>query len=273
MNEQGARVTRNWLELEGAVSDAEIAGVVGVSVIGPNGERWSHNGHRAFRTASVVKIPLMVEVYRRIDRGEHALDDTFTLSTDDKAPGSGVLLHLHDGIEMSLNDLIYLMMSISDNTATNMLIDLVGMEQVNETMRERGMTSSNLGRKMKGRPAISGEVENHGTPDDYATVLNAILNGTAASDGSCAAMVAMLEKQQNARRIARYLPEGDDIRWGSKTGSISGVTNDAGFVITPHGTVILAVFCEGFPDQHRGEQAIGDISRAALTCLGMLPPR
>jgi beta-lactamase class A len=163
------------------------------------------------------------------------------------------------------------MISISDNTATNLLIRRAGMEQVNATMRELGMTCSNLGREMKGRPAVPGETENWATADDYVTIIQAILDHEAASPASCEAMTVMLERQQNARRIARHLPQSDDIRWGTKTGSINEVTNDAGFVITPNGRLIIAVFCEGMADQHLGEEAIGAISRAAFEATGILP--
>jgi beta-lactamase class A len=145
------------------------------------------------------------------------------------------------------------------------------MEQVNATMRELEMPNSNLGREMKGRPAVPGETENWAAPDDYVNVIQAILDHEAASPVSCEAMTAMLEKQQNSRRIARHLPDSEEIRWGTKTGSIAGVTNDAGFVITPKGRLIIAIFCEGMADQHLGEQAIGDISRAAFEATGILP--
>lgn len=265
-------MTVDWSDVQQVVDDAEKSGTVGVTIVAPNGERWSHNGNRQFRSASCVKIPLMVQIYRQIDRGERSLGDRFVLHDDDKAIGSGVMLHLHDGIELTVNDLLYLMISISDNTATNVLIDMAGMDDVNAVMRELEMTGSNLGRKMKGRPAIEGEVENLATADDYVGIVESILDGNAASAESCSAMVAMLEKQSNTRRISRYLPEDDAIRWGTKTGSIKGVTNDAGFVMTDAGRLVIAVFCENLPDQHVGEQVIGDITRAALKATGLVEP-
>ena len=184
-----------------------------------------------------------------------------------------MLLHLHAGLELTLNDLIYLMISISDNTATNLLIRLAGMEEVNRTMRELGMVNSNLGREMRGRPATADEVENLATPDDYARAIAAILDGRAASAEACAAMQAMLERQQNARRIGRHVPTtSSKVRWGSKTGSIAGVINDVGYVVAPNGRLIIAVFCENFPDHHTGEQVIGEIARAALADTGVAGP-
>ncbi|MDQ3692826.1 MAG: class A beta-lactamase-related serine hydrolase [Chloroflexota bacterium] len=263
----------DWTELESTARAAEASGgSVGFAIVAPDGETLARNGDRRYGAASTVKIPLMVELYRQLDRGERALDDQYRLRHDDLAAGSGVLLHLHEGIELTLGDLVYLMISISDNTATNVLIDLAGMERVNATMRSLGMVDSTLGRKMKGRPAEADEEENWATPNDYATVVGAILDGAAATAESCARMVDMLEKQQNKRRIARYLPEAEGIRWGTKTGSVLGVTNDVGFVISGKGRLIVSVFCENLPDQHAGEQVIGEISRAAMKTTGIAAP-
>ena len=111
-----------------------------------------------------------------------------------------------------------------------------------------------------------------GLTTDYVAVVEAILDGRAASVESCAAMKAMLEKQSNTRRISRYLPEDESIRWGTKTGSIKGVTNDAGFVMKGDQRLVIAVFCENLPDQHVGEQVIGDLTRAALKATGLVEP-
>lgn len=267
---KGGRMS--WSHVVAAVEDAAQYGTVGVSIIGPDGATWSHNGDRKFRAASIVKIPLMVEVYRGLERGEFSLDDVHVLQAEEKAPGSGVMLHLHDGIGLTINDLIYLMISISDNTATNLLIRKMGMDAVNATMQELGMAGSTLGREMKNRPAVAGEEENWSTADDYTLVVQKILDGEAASAASCKAMVEMLRKQQNRKRISRFLPEDESIVWGTKTGSIKSVTNDAGFVRTPRGTMIITVLCEGMADQHRGEQVIGEISRAAMLDTGIVEP-
>ncbi len=253
----------DWSPLTAAIAAAEAAGAtVGAAVIAPDGTRFSHNGTRHFRAASTVKIAIMIELFRQIDAGRHTLDQPHTLTAAEKANGSGVLLHLHDGLVLTVADIAYLMMSISDNAATNILIDLVGQDAVNATMRALGMQTSVLGRKMLSRPVAAGAVENWAAPDDYATVIAAILSGRAASPAGCAKMVTLLEQQQNPRRIARHLPEGT--RWGSKTGSLAGVVNDVGFIDTKAGPLCLALFCENPPDPHAGEAFLGGMARAAL---------
>ena len=262
----------DWSEVAELVHKAEdLGGEVGVTLLAPNGDRYDYKEHRQFGAASTVKIPLMIEIYRQIDRGERALTDRYVLRDEDRAVGSGVMHHLDTGATLTLNDLIYLMISISDNTATNLLIDMAGMEQVTETMRALGMPNSLLGRKMKGRPAQGDEQENWATSSDYVTLVKALLEQRVASPESCDRMIAMLEKQ-TTRRISRYLPQEEGIRWGSKPGSVKGVTNDAGFIMTPKGTLIVSIFCENLPDGPSGEQVIAYISRAAMKATGIVEP-
>lgn len=259
-----------WERLAAYVDDAEAGAIrIGVAVRTPDGDQWSYRGDERFVSASTIKIPIMIAVYRQIDRGEAELDDRFVLRREDICPGSGVLLHLHPGIEVTLGDLLYLMMSISDNTATNMLIDLAGMAAVNATIASLGMTGSALGRKMRGVPAHPGDPENWATPDDFRTVIQAILEGRAASAASCAAMIDLLMLQQNTRRIGRWFPEGT-LPWGSKTGTVGTVSHDAGFVRGPNGDLIVAVFTEAFPVLHDAEPVIGEIARLAAVGAGLI---
>jgi len=139
----------DWSQVEAAIRTAEATGTtVGAAIVAPSAGRFGHNADRRFVAASTIKIFVMIELYRQIDAGTHSPGERRVLRVEDRARGSGVMLHLHEGMEFTLNDLCYLMMSISDNTATNMLIDLFGMERINATMRALGMRQSALERKM-----------------------------------------------------------------------------------------------------------------------------
>jgi beta-lactamase class A len=255
----------DWSRVTQAIATAEATGAtLGVGIIAPSGARFSHNGTRPFVAASTVKLAIMIELFRRVDAGTIDLAWRHTFAETDKTQGSGVLMHLGVGLSLSLADLAYLMMSISDNAATNILIDTVGLDQVNACMRSLGMPDSRLGRKMRGRPVLPGENENLAVPDEYATLIAALFNGQAASPASCAAMQALLEKQQNDRRIARLLPRENRPRWGSKTGSLTGAVNDVGFIMTPAGPLCIAVFVKDPTDPLEGEAIIGAIAAAAL---------
>jgi beta-lactamase class A len=267
MNDMTARV--DWTGVTETIARAERGGcTIGLAAIAPSGERFAHNGDRRFVAASTVKIAIMIELFRKIDAGKLALDRKHRLKPDEKATGGGVILHLHDGIELTLGDLVYLMMSISDNTATNVLIDYTVLADVNAAMRSLGMKQSVLGRKMYGRPALPGEQENLAVPNEYVDMISALLANKAASPTACALMVALLEKQQNDRRIARHLPKDNRPRWGTKTGTLTGAVNDVGFVMTAKGPAILAVYVEKPADTLTGEEILGDVSRAVLGSVG-----
>jgi beta-lactamase class A len=226
------------------------------------------NADRIFRAASTIKIAVMIEIFRQAEQGRLGLNDTVPLKNGDRVPGSGVLAHLHEGLNLTVNDLLYLMISISDNSATNMLVDLVGLDAINATLAGLGIEQSRMNRRMLGRTPGEGEPENWVTPRDMAVMMQAIVNDTAASSASCAAMRDLLATQQNHDRIARFLPEG--VTWGSKTGSLPGIVNDVGFVTTDKGTVVIAIFTEGLSEAD-GEAAIGEIARAAWIAAGILP--
>jgi len=103
------------------------------------GEAASLNGDELFPTASVFKVPVIVELYRQVEAGAASLDEKVILREEDKVPGSGVLKELTPGLAVTLRDLVELMMIVSDNTATDLIVERVGMEKVNATLRRLGL--------------------------------------------------------------------------------------------------------------------------------------
>jgi beta-lactamase class A len=259
----------DWSHVDKVAIVAEAnGGTVGYAVAWNGVVVAERNERRRFRAASTVKIPIMIEFYRQIDAGTVSLDDVRPLLDDDRTPGSGVLQHFRAGVALTLGDLCTLMIAISDNTATNLLLDLVGMDRIAGTMRSLGMMDSEIGRRMLGRLPTEQEGENWATPLDYATALMAITGGTAASPAGCEQMLTMLERQTGTRRVTRYVPVG--VRCGSKPGSLLGVTNDVGFVQTADGTLVVSVFCEDLASEEEAERVIAEIAREAMIAAGML---
>jgi beta-lactamase class A len=258
----------NWTNLEAAVAATPFD--AGVSAMTLDGASWGHRADEQWQSASVIKIPIMIEIFQQIDAGQRTLDDIHTLKRDDKTPGSGVLLEMHEGLNLSLYDLLYLMMSISDNTATNLLIDFAGMDAVNQRMRDWGMTGSILNRKMQGKAATAGQKENYLVPSECTEMIRKILTGEAASAQSCETMTRILMTQQNRHRLARPLTPEHEIEFGSKTGTVKGVCNDCGFFRSGDNVLILSVLQQNVAADVDGEAAIGAIAEAALKDVGML---
>jgi beta-lactamase class A len=264
--------TERWAAVEALIGDAEATGgEVGVAVHSADGGLFVHNGDRRFHAASTIKVPILIEAWRQVERGTLSLDDRYVLRDEDRVPGSGVLSILHAGLELTFADLLDLMITVSDNTATNLVIDRVGLDAVNATMAALGMTGSELGRPMLGRLPAAGDPENWATPRDFALALQAIVDGDAAAPESCARMLATLARQEEIRRISRFIPDDAEVRWGTKPGDLPGVVNDVGYITSDRGTVCIAVFCENLPDLDAAERVIGMIARETLALTDILP--
>ncbi|TVR70031.1 MAG: serine hydrolase [Sphaerobacteraceae bacterium] len=251
-----------WTNLQAAVAATPFD--AGVSAMTLDGASWGNRADEQWSAASVIKIPVMIEIFQQIDAGRRTLDDLHTLSAEDKTPGSGVLLEMHEGLNLSLYDLLYLMMSISDNTATNLLIDFAGMDAVNQRMRNWGMKGTTLNRKMQGKAATPGQKENYLVPAECSEMIRKILVGEAATAESCQLMTKILTTQQNKQRLARPLTPEHEIEFGSKTGTVKGVCNDCGFYRKGDNVLILSVLQHNVSPDVAGEAAIGAIAEAAL---------
>jgi beta-lactamase class A len=163
------------------------------------------------------------------------------------------------------------MIAVSDNTATNLVLDRVRLDAVNATMASLGMTGSELGRPMLGRLPAPGDPENWATPRDFGVALQAIVADEAASAESCARMRETLAQQGEVRRISRFLPDDTGLQWGTKPGDLPGAINDVGYVTSDRGTLCVAIFCENLPDLDAAERAIGLIARESLALAGIVP--
>jgi beta-lactamase class A len=177
-------------------------------------------------------------------------------------PGSGVLTWLGPGLELSLADLAYLMVAVSDNTASNLLLDAVGFDRVQGTIASLGLVGTALKRRFLGRAPAAGEPENLTTAADLARLLAAIADDSAASPAGCARMRELLALQQDRARLARRLPAG--VAFGGKSGSLPGLVHDAGLLTGPADVLAVAVLTRGFPDPYAAEEAIGEVALAML---------
>jgi beta-lactamase class A len=223
------------------------------------GDEININAGESFPMCSVLKIPVLVEAFRRIDAGEFALDDRWELSVAEKNLGSGVLTFFDDGLTPTLRDLLTLMIIISDNTATDMVINRLGKERIVATLRQLGLNHIHLpltirqifesilpsadptqnqyelevaGAEFKPAPDAAGYStgpdNNVSTPRDMTDLVEMIYTGHAGSRAACDGMLQVLLKQQLNDRLPRFLPKGT--RVAHKTGTLSGFRNDAGII-------------------------------------------
>ncbi|MBU1630256.1 MAG: class A beta-lactamase-related serine hydrolase [Candidatus Omnitrophica bacterium] len=230
----------DWLILEQTLSEyiTSFNGEAGI-LIKDLQSNWkiSFNKDKLFPSASVVKIPILVSCLSAIGDGKLNPDSVIRLRSIDKASGSGVLKNMSTGKEISINELFELMITKSDNTAANILIDRLGFEYLNSSFKSLGIKNTNLSRKMVDFKARSRGVENYTTAEDIALVLEKIYRGEIVNSDISEQCLDLLKQQKINDRIPKYLPKEAVI--AHKTGLERFVCHDAGIVYTPNGDFVI----------------------------------
>jgi beta-lactamase class A len=226
----------------------------------PSGATVCINPHALFSTASVFKVPLMVEVFRQAEAGKFRMSDRLPMPEARRTMGSGVLQKLEAGIAPTIRDLTMLMIIISDNTATEMLLHLVGPANVTATMRSLGLENihvvltlpelfahayglppdpvpsyAEMLEAARQRPMDYDSLTFAASPDntttsaaDMSRLMALIFQGKAGSAAACADMMTIMRAQQLRDRVPRYLPTSGA---ANKTGTFRGIRNDAGLIM------------------------------------------
>jgi beta-lactamase class A len=237
-----------------------VRGAMGISALDlTSGERFAINENMLFPQGSAIKIPVLMEVYKQASEGKFKLTDLRWVDKANKVGGSGVLQELGDHTsQLSLRDLGVLMIVLSDNTATNMLIDLVGMENVNKTLAGLGLTQTRLQRRMI-NPAASGRgEENLSTPAEATRIMEILYRGEFLNRQVCDEILAILKKPKSGG-INSGLPA--DIPVAFKPGGIAGVSTEWAIVYQKERPYVVVVM-ENYGLGNETSAAMKETSRA-----------
>lgn len=212
-----------------SISDAHH-GVVGYSVIDlENGARLSRRGDETFPTASLIKVGILVTVFDLVARGQLSLDDPLTLLKIDQVPGSGVARYFHNGTILTVRDAAYLMMTISDNTATNLLLDRIVIRRMWAKMDSLGLHNTKVHSKVYLRIASVAPDSSvkYGlgvtTPNEMAHLFELMAQGRAVNPSADSAMLDMMEQNNYDTMLQRYI---DGARAAHKDGETNQVRTE-----------------------------------------------
>lgn len=203
------------------------------------GEHFELNAGEVMQTASLIKLAVLVEAYRQADEKKADLGKLVTLTKDDKVPGSGILTsHFSDGASFPLRDAVRLMIVYSDNTATNLVLDQVGIKNVNAMTAALGMPETRINAKVFKGSTTSVDPERTKkyslgsiTAADAVKLLELIHAEKAASPEACKAMLGHLKACDDKSQLVRLLPPGTVV--AHKTGATNQVRTDAGIIYVP----------------------------------------
>jgi beta-lactamase class A len=260
-----------WQKLEATVSDVDrnLDGVLAVAILDlTTGQKYLLRADEVLPTASSIKIAILAELYRQAQQGKLKLSDLYTLQTADMVAGSGITSILTPGVtRLTLRDVAGLMISVSDNSATNVIIDRVGMENVNALLDSLGLTHTRLRRKMMDLKAAGEGRENVATPREMMMLLEDLYRGKILDKTMMEDFFNLLSVHKESY-IPRELPE--DLRVANKPGELEGVRNDSGIVFTAKRPYVISVMTTYLRRERDGGEAIVKISNAAYQMFDRL---
>ena len=252
----------DWAPVGMAVEQllSKAQGVWSITARGLGGLSFAYERHaeRVFPSASLIKLLIMAEAFRQTEEGRLSLADRLEAPADRIVPFG--LLPLLRERSYSVWDLIVYMMTVSDNTATNLLIDRLGMASVNAFAERLGLADTRLRRHMMDLEARRLNRENTTSARDMARLLAGIHAGRILSASSCQVMLHIMENERGTDGLRRCFPE--DWPMMRKTGELEGIRHDLCIVATPTGPLLLGFFATDLPDMRAGERvtaALGEL--------------
>jgi beta-lactamase class A len=260
-----------WQKLEATISgvDRNLDGVLGVAILDlTTGQECVHHADEVLPTASSIKIAILAELYHQAQQGKIKLGDLYTLQSADIVGGSGVAGALTPGVtRLTIRDVAALMISVSDNSAANIIIDRVGMENVNALLDSLGLTHTRLRRKMMDVKAAAEGRENISTPREMVTLLEDLYRGKVFNKQMTDDFFELLSGHKESY-IPRELPE--DLRIANKPGELEGVRNDSGIVFAGNRPFVISVMTTYLRREKDGGEAIVRIATAAYQMFDRL---
>jgi beta-lactamase class A len=244
-------------ELRGV--DRQLDGVLALAVKDlTSGEEFFINADEVMPQASSIKITVLAELYRQAQQGKLKLTDEYIVRTEDLVPGSDIMLGLTPGVtRLTLRDLATMMVAVSDNSATNVLIGRVGMENVNAMLESQGLHATRLRRKMMDLKAASEGRENVATPREMMTLLETIHRDKLLNKEMTEDFLKVLSTHKESAML-QGLP--DDAVAANKPGELEAVRNDSGIVMVKNRPYILCVMTAYLKDEKYGSAAIRKIA-------------
>jgi beta-lactamase class A len=218
-----------------------------------SGETYALAADERVKTASTIKIAVMIEAFARVSEGKVKWTDDLVSTKEKRVSGSGILSELSDGLHLTLRDAVNLMMLVSDNTATNLVLDVLTTDAVNARMDSMGIKNIRILRKVgSGGDSVAGKDPANkrfglgfSTMRDMVTVMEKLERGEVINAAASKEMIELMKREQDRNAIGRSLP---DLPMASKYGALDHLRSAIGIIYSKNGRIAMAITCDEMPD-------------------------
>jgi len=236
----------------------KLNGTAGVIIKELNGNKeFMYNENIIFPAASIIKLTIIWDLFKKIESQELSLDNEIILKKQDKVGGFGILKELHNGLSLTIEDLITLMIIMSDNTATNILINNLGMRSINNEINRLNLKNTKLQRKMMDIEAKKRGNDNYTSPIDIYNLLKIFLTTNELNKKNKNKIINILMKQQCNNKLPKYLTENIDL--AHKTGDLPNVEHDVGVMFIKNKKIIIVVLTKDLENNEKGVEFNNEI--------------
>ena len=216
-----------------------------------SGYVYGYNENVSMTAAGCMKLPIAVSLIKAVEDKKVDFMDKIKIQSADKVYGTGII-HEFNEREYTVFELMVIMLIQSDNTAANKIIDIVGMEQINEDIRTMGLKNTRLNRKTNDERTAITDVENITTAYDLSKIWKHLSNGTFLNKDNGQMLIDILRRQQIKNKLALYIPDDLKIEISSKTGDKKGVENDTAYLELPKGKFVFTILSQDIPNSVYG---------------------
>ncbi|WFA10057.1 serine hydrolase [Tissierella sp. Yu-01] len=277
-------MTLNRLDKDIFSTLSDLDGIVGLYFEDLNsGKKITINADLEFSAASTIKIPLVTLLFKKAQKGEINLNEKVIIDESNRVGGSGIIKELDSDYTPTIIDLAKLAIVLSDNVATNQLIDIVGgADEVTNFCNDMNLKSTRLQRKMMDFESLKAGKDNYTTPSDMGYLLKLLANDEFKSEDVSKGVINIMKRQQLNQKLPYLIPalEPDDPNIDSntidqgtvvvahKTGELDRVQHDVGVFLLPNGhKYILAIYTKNLSTDSEGIKAIANLSKVVYDCM------
>lgn len=237
-----------------------IPGRQGIVIEKEDGTRlMNYNSEEVFPSASTIKLFILWAVYKKIQNGELSREDLISITDTPSVGGCGILQQMKTpNLKLTIPDIANLMIVLSDNIATNLMIDLAGMDFINSEIKKCGFEKSKLERHMMDGEARERGLDNYTTAEEQIQILKNIENSQDIDENLRKEMLEMLYNQILTDHAGQYLPL--DYKFAHKTGNLASTLHDAGILTTPKGKYYVSILTHDLEDIVEGKKVMNLLS-------------